>query len=214
MNIIIKQVLLVFSFLIPISVLIYFYKLGSLRRITISQFIGSFIIGGFGSALLAMKIPDLFIVAGESYNWNCLRVFLVIFEEVIKILVTALLIQYLKQKSVLEGIRIGAAVGSGFTFIETMVYATKAYSLFREAEVVMDVIIYRNVFSPCNHVVWNAIIGAAIILCMHYKKYGYCCMFLLCVLVHAMCNWYSLTWAHIIWGLAMWIILFSLIEED
>lgn len=205
--------MLIVSIIVPYIVIRYFYQISS-KEMSINQFVGIVIIGGIASAFIATQVSDLFVVSGRTYNWYLLNISLVLCEELIKTIVTACIIRIKKYKSVLNGISVGAAVGAGFSLIESVVYADKAHWLYGNIDKVLDVITKRNIIFPGNHVIWTAINGAMIIICAYQHKLRYSYLFVLCVIVHLICNIYTPIWAYIVLGIAMWIMLDSIIDEE
>ena len=115
------------------------------------------------------KQPAPSIKGGLDYTG---AVMVGLIEELGKILVAAVFIKQLNAKYLLNGMLIGAAVGSGFAVFETAGYAFRfgvsAFIIIPRIDVLLDemvdILFLRGWSSIGSHVAWSAIAGAGLLL--------------------------------------------------
>lgn len=157
------------SFTVPFSALIFFFETNAPRNISIFDVVKMFFIGGV-AALVATLILYSIIPVGKLNYFNALLVGII--EETGKMVIVALFIKSLKSKYVLNGLLVGAAVGAGFAAFESLGYAfnysIEALALTKNvtfaSDTMLEIIFARGWQSIGGHVVWAAITGAAIVL--------------------------------------------------
>lgn len=135
------------ALIIPLAVLLFFWEMNIPRNIPIYEVLLMFLIGGAFSLIFTVILDN--IVGKTPVYWAPLT------EEPAKLLALCIFLRKPKNKYILNGLLIGAAIGTGFAAIESMGYAlgTKDY---------IDSLITRGVLSPGMHVAWAAMYGAAL----------------------------------------------------
>lgn len=148
------------SFAVPFSLLIFFWETNAPRNISIFEVVKMFFVGGVASIVAALVIFSIFPV----YELNIGGAIMVgITEEIGKLVIVAYFIKQLKVKFILNGLLIGAAVGSGFAAFESAGYAFNMGMQFGN-EAMFTNIMDRAWTSLGSHVAWAAITGAALTL--------------------------------------------------
>jgi RsiW-degrading membrane proteinase PrsW (M82 family) len=144
------------TFLIPLSLLIFFFEMNVLRNVSLYQVIKLFMFGGITSLILS-----LFLFKWTNlYGWmGAMSAGLV--EETGKAAALCLVINKQKYRSTLNGLLFGAAVGAGFSAFESSGYALRI-GLQGGLGVMLDNITLRGVLSMFGHIVWTSMVGAAL----------------------------------------------------
>lgn len=144
------------AFIIPFTLLIFFWEVNAPRNINIFDVVKIFFIGGVSSLLVTMILSKL-VVIGEIDYYGALMVGVV--EETGKLIVVAYYLRGSKRKYILNGLLVGAAVGAGFAVFETAGYVF-AYGF--EIPMMMRIIYTRGALAFGGHIVWAAMCGAAL----------------------------------------------------
>ncbi len=148
------------SFMIPISVLMFFFELNTPKNISFFTIIKYFLIGGCASLVITLALNDIF--ASEMDEWES-AVFTGIVEEVAKLAIVAIVIWKKNNvKYALNGLLIGAAIGAGFAAFESAGYAFNVF-FSQGYDAMVDNILLRAFLAPGGHVIWAAMSGYAII---------------------------------------------------
>ncbi len=142
------------SFMVPLTILIFFWELNAPKNISIYKIIKILFIGGLVSLFIAVFIFEN-IITGASV------IIIGIVEEVAKLLVTLWFLRDKRYNYIFNGLLIGAAVGTGFAAFESAGYALQM-ALFDNLDRMYSTIFWRGVLAPGGHIVWAALSGAAI----------------------------------------------------
>lgn len=177
------------SFAAPFALVVFFYELNAPRNISMLRVLQMFFVGGVASIFVTLILYS-FIPIGEIGFFSAIVIGVV--EEVGKLIIIAYLIKKTQVKYILNGLLIGAAVGAGFAAFESAGYALN-FGLQYGAGVMIDVIFERGWLSIGGHVVWGAIIGAALLLVKrdgplqrkHLTDRQFLKIFIIPVLLHA-----------------------------
>lgn len=144
------------AFIIPFTLLIFFWEVNAPRNINIFDVVKIFFIGGVSSLLVTMILSKL-VVIGEIDYYGALMVGVI--EETGKLIVVAYYLRGSKRKYILNGLLVGAAVGAGFAVFETAGYVF-AYGF--DIPMMMRMIYTRGALAFGGHIVWAAMCGAAL----------------------------------------------------
>ena len=145
------------TFLIPVSLLIFFFEMNVLRNVSLYQVVKLVMLGGIMSLILSLFL----------FQWTDLGTWLGamsagIVEEVGKAAALLLVINKTKYRWTLNGLLFGAAVGTGFSALESAGYALLT-GLSYGQEAMLQVITLRGLLSMLGlHVVWTSMVGAAL----------------------------------------------------
>lgn len=158
--------ILVGSFAVPLSTLVFFLEINSPRNVSLYLVIHCMVIGGLISLALTLLLEQ---TTGQfGFVGNVVDPFLIgLCEEVAKLLAVLLITMRLpahRYPWILNGMLFGAAVGAGFACFESAGYALRF--LFTEDGIdlgsAVHVIIVRGLLAPFGHVVWTALAGGAL----------------------------------------------------
>lgn len=145
------------TFLIPVSLLIFFYEMNVLRNVSLYQVVKLFLFGGITSLILSLFL----------FRWAHLDSWLGamdagLIEETGKAAALFLVINKLKYRHTLNGLLFGAAVGAGFSAFESAGYALRL-GMQSGPDAMLDSITLRGVLSLVGgHILWTGMIGAAL----------------------------------------------------
>ena len=146
------------SFAVPVSTLIFFLEMNVPRNISIFKITQLLFIGGIASLLLALIFFSNFDFFTSWLGASAAG----IVEESAKLLIVALLMgRETRYKWILNGLLLGAAVGTGFAAFESAGYAFR-YILGRGVEAGGQIIMLRGMLAPFMHIVWTANAAAAL----------------------------------------------------
>lgn len=146
------------SFAVPFSILVFFFEMNVLRNISLYQVIRLVVGGG----LLAIVI-SLF-----GFRWSGLDNWLGamsagIVEETGKLVALILLARNPRYRWTLNGLLLGAAVGTGFAVFETAGYVFARGLLEGGTSGMMNIILTRGVLSVLGgHALFTGMVGAAL----------------------------------------------------
>jgi protease PrsW len=158
-TLVIPGLLVIGSFAVPFSLLIFFWETNAPRNISIFEVVKMFFVGGVASIAATLFIFSMVPV----YELNLQGAVTVgIIEEVGKLLIAAYFIKQLQVKYILNGLLIGAAIGAGFAAFESAGYAFHQGALFGD-EAMLANIVDRAWMSIGSHVTWAAIAAGALV---------------------------------------------------
>jgi len=146
------------ALIVPFSLLVFFWEVNAPRNINIFDVVKIFFIGGVFSILITMII-DSIVIAGDFDYFNAMLTGFI--EEFAKFIVVAYFLKGRKEKYILNGLLLGAAVGAGFAVFETAGYAF-AYGL--KIPIMMRIIYTRGILAFGGHIVWAAMYGAGLVM--------------------------------------------------
>jgi protease PrsW len=146
--------IMVGSFIVPLTILIFFWEMNAPQNISIYKVVKILFIGGIMSLITAV-----FFYKNIGEDTSVIIIGFV--EELAKLLVIIWFLKEKKYKFIFNGILIGAAVGTGFAAFESAGYALMAV-LISDFDTMYFTIFWRGVLAPGGHIVWAALLGAAI----------------------------------------------------
>jgi protease PrsW len=148
--------IMVGSFIVPLTILIFFWEMNAPQNISIYKVVKILFIGGIISLITAVFFY-------RNFGGQTSVIITGFVEELAKLVVIIWFIREKKHKFILNGILIGAAVGTGFAAFESAGYALMAV-LISDFDTMYVTIFWRGVLAPGGHIVWAALMGAAICL--------------------------------------------------
>src|SRR5262249_19783234 len=153
----IPGLIMVGSFLIPFSILVFFFEVNVVRNVPLYQVLKLLLLGGILALILSLF---LFRVTNLASWLGAVSAGIV--EEIGKTAALFLVIRKLKYRWTLNGMLFGAAVGTGFAIFESAGYAFILGSQ-GGADAMLRNITLRGVLSIFGgHVLWTAAVGAAL----------------------------------------------------
>jgi len=146
------------SFAVPLSTLIFFLEMNVPRNISIFKVMQLLFVGGIASLILALIFFSNFNFFSTYLGASAAG----IIEESAKLLIVAWLMgDQRRYKWILNGLLLGAAVGTGFAAFESAGYAFR-YVLDGGVTVGGEIILLRGLLAPFMHIVWTANAAAAL----------------------------------------------------
>lgn len=150
------------AFAMPVTVLIFFFEINVFRNIPFYKTMQYFIWGGALSLIFAILLFTLDLNYDISTYAGAITVGFI--EEIPKAAIVALFIfKNKKNKFILNGLLVGAAVGAGFAAFETAGYIYR-YGAAQGVASMLNTLVIRGFLAPGGHVAWAAIEGAALML--------------------------------------------------
>lgn len=148
-------VVMVGSFMIPVTYVAFFYDRRYLSRLTVPTIAKGFIYGGLIGVLAASLLEPLFI-----RRLDFVTAFGVgLIEEFVKVLGILVIARHLGHDVEMDGLLLGVAAGMGFAALESNGYAFSAF-LRSGGSLTLTVFVtlLRGILSPIGHGTWTAIL--------------------------------------------------------
>ncbi|MEQ1692547.1 MAG: PrsW family glutamic-type intramembrane protease, partial [Gemmatimonas sp.] len=156
----IPGLIMIGSVAVPLSLLIFFFEMNVPRNISLYQVIRLLLTGGLVSIIISLFLFDW--TEGLS-NWIGAASAGIV-EETGKVLTLLLVVRKPRFRWTLNGLLLGATVGTGFAVFESAGYALRA-ALSDDGGItaMRDVIFQRGILSVFGgHVLWTGLAGAAL----------------------------------------------------
>ena len=153
------------SFVVPLSVVVLFFELNVPRNISIYQVGKMILLGGALSLVVTMIVAA--IVPGDDVGALIPAMLTGVVEEVGKGLVLLIIVGSLRYRHQINGLLFGAAVGAGFAGFESAGYAfnlalSESTGLADATGTAVVNILIRGLLAPGGHVIWTAMVGSAL----------------------------------------------------
>jgi len=205
---------------VPISALIFFFEVNARRNISLYVVIRMVLLGGIASLLFSLLLFNLPLSKVKFLGASVAG----LIEEPGKLLALVFIARSAKYKYKINGLLLGAAVGTGFAIFESMGYAFRALLISQNKDFMTDIIVLRGVLSPFAHIAWTAIAGAALWRVKGERPFSFNMvydgrfwhLFLIPVVLHMLWNTdFTLPYhlKEISLGVAAWIVILALIQE-
>lgn len=217
----IPGLIMVGSFAVPCATLILFFELNTPKNISLIRIGQMVVIGGAISLLLSLFIfeatPWLGVFGASAAG---------IVEEAGKLaalLIAMRAVQHDRYKYRINGLLLGAAMGTGFAAFESAGYALRI-GLELSPQAMLDNIQLRGLLSPFGHIAWTAIAASAFWICrpFHASTWDtlmdvrFLKLFLVPIVLHFIWN---LPFAgpfkikYILLGFVAWVVIISLVQS-
>jgi protease PrsW len=214
----IPGLILVGSFAVPVTTLIFFFEMNAWRNISLYQLIRLLFLGGILSLILSLL---LFELTAPGLSWLGASLAGLV-EEPGKLLALLAVASIPRYRYKLNGLLLGAAVGAGFAAFESAGYALRMG--LQDTNLMQDTIMVRGMLSPLGHIAWTAMCGAALWRVKGASKFSFSMLkdkrflnvFALAVILHMLWNTpISLPFygKFAILGVVAWIVILGLIQE-
>jgi RsiW-degrading membrane proteinase PrsW (M82 family) len=153
-------VVMIGSFLVPISYVAFFYERGHLTsHLTLSSTLICFVFGGILGVLAASLLEPIFIRKIDFISTIAIG----LIEEFSKILGVIIIARNRRHDSEMNGLILGAAAGMGFAALESTGYAfTSFLASGGSLDQTVIVTLLRGILSPIGHGTWTAILASVI----------------------------------------------------
>ena len=220
---------------VPFSCLLFFFEVNVRRNISLYRVLKLFFVGGILSLMLSLI---LYAVVGDTPKGIFAEASPGPIEEIGKLLALVFVARSMSYHYKLNGLLMGAAVGTGFAVFESLGYALRYLVDFAQLEalgeevgavgVMKEVIVVRGILSPLGHIVWTAIAGAALWRVKGDKAFSFSMvgngkfwhLFLIPVVLHSLWD-VSIPYLddfpyfgkYILLGAIAWFVVLALIQE-
>jgi RsiW-degrading membrane proteinase PrsW (M82 family) len=147
------------SFVVPFSVVVLFFELNTPRNVSAYQVGKMLMLGGAFSLFSTLFLFNF--IPGSGVGSLIPALLTGMGEETGKALALLLVVGSIRYRWQLNGLLFGSAVGAGFAGFESAGYAFRI-ALDDGLGPALDNIMLRGLLAPGGHVIWTAMIGAAI----------------------------------------------------
>ena len=163
-------IIFVGSFAVPVATLIFFLEMNAPRNISIFVVLVFLFAGGVASLIVTSIFFDRLDFLSQWMGASAAG----IIEESAKILCVVLLLRKMgRYKWILNGLLIGAAIGTGFAAFESSGYALNFTLKSGSFDTGVDIIILRGVLAPFGHIIWTGNAAAALWLVKGDKPFSW-----------------------------------------
>jgi protease PrsW len=146
------------SFAVPMATLVLFFECNARRNVSLYQVMRLLLLGGVLALLLSLFMYRL----GAQFPIQWLGASVAgLVEEPAKLLALGVVINNPRYRYMLNGLLLGAAVGTGFAAFESAGYVFRA-GLEDGTMAMRDVIVTRGLLAPFTHILWTAMAAAAL----------------------------------------------------
>jgi len=142
------------AFGVPLAVVVFFFEMNTPRNVSIYQVAKMVAIGGAAGLVATVTLSS--VLPGSGVNSLGPALLTGVIEEAGKTVALLLVATSLRYPWQLNGMLFGAAVGAGFAGFESAGYAMGA------GNAIFSNIMWRAVLAPGGHVIWTAMVAAAI----------------------------------------------------
>ena len=208
------------SFAVPMSILVLFFECNVRRNVSLYQAMRLLLLGGVLALLLSLFMYRL--GAQIPLQWLGASIAGLV-EEPAKLLTLLIVVNDRRYRYTLNGLLLGAAVGTGFAAFESAGYAFRA-GLEGGSLLMRDVILTRGLLAPFTHIVWTAMAAGALWrvkrgapftwTMLREPRFGRVCA--VAVMLHMIWD-SSYEWLgsvpYLLVGLVGWLMVASLIQE-
>lgn len=152
-------VVMIGSFLVPVTYVTFFYERRHLSNLSISTTIMGFVYGGILGVLAASLLDPIFIRNLTITSTIAIGVI----EEFVKIIGVLIIARRFRHDQEMDGLILGAAAGMGFAALESMGYAfTSFLASGGSLSQTVVVTLIRGILSPVGHGTWTAIFASVL----------------------------------------------------
>ncbi len=220
----IPGLIMIGSVAVPLSLLIFFFEVNVPRNISLYQVIKLVLTGGLVSIIVSLFFFEW--TAGLT-NWIGAASAGII-EETGKALTLLLVVNRPRYRWTLNGLLLGATVGTGFAVFESAGYALRAALGPGEIQAMRDTIMQRGVLTMLGgHVLWTGLVGAALWRVRDDKPFNrlmladarFLRVFAVCAVMHMLWNsslrfpLFGYYGKYVVLGLVAWSLVLGMIQS-
>ncbi|MCD8826604.1 PrsW family glutamic-type intramembrane protease [Staphylococcus gallinarum] len=158
---------------VPLAGLFFFFESNAFKNISLFEVLKMFFIGGVFSLISTMILYQFISFSDDYYLFGTMTVtdaiLVGLVEETGKALIIIYFINKHKTNKILNGLLIGGAIGAGFAVFESAGYILE-FSSDVENEMI-HMVFLRGWTAIGGHLVWSAIVGAAIVIAKEEKNF-------------------------------------------
>jgi RsiW-degrading membrane proteinase PrsW (M82 family) len=218
-NLFLPGIIVVGSIAFPLAILVFFFEMNVMRNISWYQIAKLVVFGGIFSlviSLFAFRVTGLTTWLGAMAAG--------IIEESGKLAALLVIVNRTKYRGTLNGLLIGAAVGTGFSVFETMGYVMIRGMLENGIEGMFALITRRGWLNVLgDHSLWTGMVGAALWRVRGDQKFRFDMLsdprflrvFLVAIALHMINNApipLPLFGKYLVIGFVAWVVLLSMVQ--
>ncbi len=215
----IPGLIMIGSTAVPLSLLIFFFEVNVTRNVSLYQVIKLLLIGGLVGivvSLIGFQLTGLESWLGAAAAG--------IIEEIGKATALLLVVRRLRFRWTLNGLLLGATIGTGFAIFESAGYALNAGLGAGGGDAMRSLIIERGLLSMLGgHVLWTGLVGAALWRVRGNQPFRwdmvtdprFVRVLLICVAMHMIWDapWYPpLDLKYLLLGAVAWLLVLGFIQ--
>lgn len=160
---------------VPLTGLFFFYESNTFKNISLFEVLKMFFIGGVISLISTMILYNFITFSDDYYLYGSMTAvdagLVGLVEETGKAIIIVYFINKYKTNKILNGLLIGGAIGAGFAVFESAGYIL-TFTVNLDATLI-DMVFTRAWTAIGSHLVWSAIIGAAIVIAKEDKNFEF-----------------------------------------
>jgi protease PrsW len=159
-TILIPNVILVGSFLVPVCAVLFVLGLPRRTHLSVEVLILGFLAGGTAGVVVT-AVTEVYVLP-DVVGTNAL---IGVIEESGKILILLAVAQLVRTRVPRDGMVLGATVGAGFAAFETSGYVLRVLIEHSDDHAILNILeteAFRGVLAPFGHITWTAILGGAV----------------------------------------------------
>src|SRR5699024_5545522 len=163
------------ALIVPLTGLFFFFESNAFKNISLFEVLKMFFLGGVLSLISTMILYNFVTFSNEYYLFGSMTILdagiVGLVEETGKAIIIVYFTNKYKTNKILNGLLIGGAIGAGFAMFESAGYILRYAEMFGDG--IISVVFTRAWTAIGTHLVWSAIIGAAIVITKENKNFEY-----------------------------------------
>lgn len=163
------------ALIVPLTGLFFFFESNAFKNISLFEVLKMFFLGGVLSLISTMILYNFVTFSDEYYLFGSMTILdagiVGLVEETGKAIIIVYFTNKYKTNKILNGLLIGGAIGAGFAMFESAGYILSYAEMFGDG--IISVVFTRAWTAIGTHLVWSAIIGAAIVITKENKNFEY-----------------------------------------
>lgn len=163
------------ALIVPLTGLFFFFESNAFKNISLFEVLKMFFLGGVLSLISTMILYNFVTFSDEYYLFGSMTILdagiVGLVEETGKAIIIIYFTNKYKTNKILNGLLIGGAIGAGFAMFESAGYILNYAETFGDG--IISVVFTRAWTAIGTHLVWSAIIGAAIVITKENKKFEF-----------------------------------------
>ncbi|HEX6026160.1 MAG TPA: PrsW family glutamic-type intramembrane protease [Solirubrobacter sp.] len=159
-TILIPNVIIVGSFLVPVCAVLFVLALPRETHMTVEVLVLGFLAGGTAGVVLS-AVTEVYLLP-EAVGTNAVIGFI---EEASKILILVAVAQLVSTRVPRDGMVLGVTVGAGFAAFETSGYVLRVLIEHGDDHSILSILeteAFRGALAPFGHITWTAVLGGAV----------------------------------------------------
>ena len=159
-TILIPNVILVGSFLVPVCTVLFVLSRPRVTYLTVEVLVLGFLAGGTAGVVLS-AVTEVYLLP-DHVATNALTGLI---EEGGKILILLAVARLVQTRVPRDGMALGATVGAGFAAFETSGYVLRVLIEHADDHAILNILqteVFRGLLAPFGHITWTAILGGAV----------------------------------------------------